>query len=80
MKILYNGWEEWIALKGKEINVGDGMRKTYHYVMGTWYDKETLELNETNDKSEDEDGFGIGGGFSSDRGHSNIVALGREDS
>ena len=36
--------------------------------MGTWYDKKTPELNGTNDKSEDEDGFGIGGGYSSDRG------------
>ncbi len=70
MKILYNGWEEWILSKGKEINVGDGTRKTYHYVMGTWYDKETPELKETIDKSENEDGFGIGGGYFSDRGHS----------
>jgi hypothetical protein len=38
--------------------------------MGTWYDKETPESKETNDKSEDEDGFGIGGGYSSDRGRS----------
>jgi hypothetical protein len=70
MKILYNGWEEWIASKGKEINVGDGTRKTFHYVMGTWYDKETPESKETNDESEDEDGFGIESGYSSDRGRS----------
>lgn len=69
MKILYNGWDEWITSKGKDINVGDGTRRTYHYVMGSWYDEEeTTELIETNDESEDEDGFGIGGGYSSDRG------------
>ena len=70
MKILYNGWEEWILSKGKEIKVGDGTRKTYHYVMGTWYDEETPESKETIDESENEDGFGIGGGYSSDRGRS----------
>ena len=33
--------------------------------MGTWYEKEgTTELHNTNDKREDEDGFG----YSSDRG------------
>ena len=45
MKILYNVWKEWILSKGKEINVGDGTRKTFHYVMGTWYDKETSASN-----------------------------------
>jgi hypothetical protein len=38
--------------------------------MGTWYNKETTELKETIDESENEDGFRIGGGYSSDRGHS----------
>ena len=61
MKILYNRWEEWIASKGKEIKVGDGTRKTYHYIMGTWYEKEIPEFHDTNDKSEDEDGFGLFG-------------------
>ena len=70
MKILYNRWDEWIASKGKEIKVGDGMRKTFHCVMASWYDEETPELKETNDESEDEDGFGIGGGYSFDRGRS----------
>ena len=70
MKILYNRWDEWITSKGKEIKVVGGMRKTFHYVMATWYDEETPESKETNDESEDKDGFGIGGGYSSDRGHS----------
>ena len=54
--------EEWIASKEKEINVGDGTRKTFHYVMGTWNDEEN--------KSKDEDGFGIESVYSSDRGRS----------
>ena len=62
--------EEWIASKEKEINVGDGTRKTFHYVMGTWNDEEIPELKETNDKSKDEDGFGIESVYSSDRGRS----------
>ena len=70
MKILYNRWDEWITSKGKEIKVVDGMRKTFHYVMATWYDEETPESKKTNDESEDKDGFGIGGGYSSDRGRS----------
>jgi len=35
MKILYNGWEEWIVSKGKEIAVGDGSKKTFHFIMGS---------------------------------------------
>jgi hypothetical protein len=33
MKILYNGWEEWILSKGKEIKVGDGTRIWEHGMM-----------------------------------------------
>ncbi len=38
--------------------------------MGTWYDEETLESKERIDESENEDGFGIGGRYSSDKGRS----------
>ena len=68
MKVLYNGWENWIVTKGKEINVSDGSRKTFHYVMGSWYDEKTRESKEKNDKSEEEDNSGEEGGYSSDRG------------
>jgi hypothetical protein len=57
-------------LKGKEITVGDGSRKTLHYVMGSWYDKETPEAKEKIDESEDDDTFGNDGGYSSDRARS----------
>jgi len=56
--------------KGKEITVGDGSRKTFHYVMGSWYDEETPEAKEKIDESEDDDTFGNYGGYSSDRARS----------
>ncbi len=40
MKVLYNRREEWIVSKGKDIAVGDGSKKTFHYIMGSWYDEE----------------------------------------
>jgi hypothetical protein len=70
MKVLYNGWEEWIVSKGKDIAVGDGSKKTFHYIMGSWYDEETPEYKEKIDESEDDDSFGNDGGYSSDRGRS----------
>lgn len=70
MKVLYNGWEKWIVTKGKEINVSDGSRKTYHYVMGSWYDEKTPESKEKNDESEEEYDSGEEGGYSSDRARS----------
>jgi hypothetical protein len=70
MKVLYNGWEEWIVSKGKDIAVGDGSKKTFHYIMGSWYDEETPESKEKIDESEDDDTFGNDGGYSSDRGRS----------
>ena len=70
MKVLYNGWEEWIVSKGKEIVVGDGSKKTFHYIMGSWYDEETPESKEKIDESEYDDTFENDGGYSSDRGRS----------
>ena len=70
MMVLYNGWEDWIVAKGKEVKVGDGSRKTFHYVMGSWYDEKTLESKEKNDESEEEDNSGDEGGYSSDRARS----------
>jgi len=71
MKVLYNGWEEWIVSKGKEITVGDGSRKTFHYVMGSWYDEKTPEAKEKIDESEDDDHTSKNdGGYSSDRARS----------
>ena len=63
MKILYNKWEEWIVSKGKEIIVGHGTKKSFHYVMGTWYDDETPVLKETINDEEDDDDFIFGDGI-----------------
>ena len=54
--------------KGKETKVGDGTKKTVQAVIAIWYE-ETPQAEKTNE-SEDEEGFGLVGGYSSDRGHS----------
>ena len=73
MIVLYNRWDDWIKMQGKEIQVGDGS-KTFHYVMGTWYDDddddETGGLKDTNDEideDEDKDGYGSDGNHSKHR-------------
>jgi len=70
MKVLYNGWENWIVTKGQEIKVSDGSRKTFHYVMGSWYDEKTGGSKEKNDESEEEENSEEEGGYSSDRARS----------
>ena len=62
MKVIYNKWERWITTKGKEIKIGEG-NKTFHSVMGTWYDTSAASLKTTND-TDDEEGGGVGGGVS----------------
>jgi len=69
MKVLYNGWEKWISVKGKELKVGDGSKKTFHHVMGSWSNEKTPESENKNDESEEEDS-GDEGGYSSDRARS----------
>ena len=64
MKILYNGWERWITTMGKNIKVGDGMTRTFHAVMATWYNE--TPKNQKSGKSEDDENFGEGG-YSSER-------------
>ena len=65
MKIIYNGWEKWITTTGKRITVGDGTTKTFHAVMATWYE-ETPQSKKRNE-SEDEEGFGLEGGYTLER-------------
>ena len=62
MKVIYNRWEVWIETKGKEINIGDGSRKTFMYVMGTWYVTAVETINESDDEEEGDSGY------ASDRG------------
>ena len=62
MKVIYNKWEVWIDTKGKEIKIGDGSRKTFKSVMGTWY----LPMVATEHKSDGEEERDSG--YGSDRG------------
>ncbi len=69
MRVLYNGWEKWITTTGSDIKIGDGLKKTFQTVMGTWREdsSQTLKMGE---KQDDEETWGLEGGYSSDRGHS----------
>jgi hypothetical protein len=68
MKIIYNGWEKWITTTGNRITVGDGTTKTFRAVMATLYE-ETPQSKKRNE-SENEEGFGLEGGYSLVRGRS----------
>jgi hypothetical protein len=60
MTILNDKWNEWLESKskGRDIRVGDGA-KTYHYVMGTWYDDDEIGKlkNDNISEDEEEDGY-----------------------
>ncbi len=49
--------------------IGDGLKKSFQTVMGTWREdsSQTLKMGENQD---DEETWGLEGGYSSDRGHS----------
>jgi hypothetical protein len=36
MRVLYNRWDRWITTTGSDIKIGDGSKKTFKTVMGTW--------------------------------------------
>ncbi len=67
--MLYSGWERWITTMGVDIKIGDGSKKTFQTVMGSWREdiSQTLIMGE---KQDDEETWGLEGGYSSDRGHS----------
>ncbi len=67
VRVLYNGWERWITTTGTDIKIGDGLKKTFQTVMGTWREDilQTLKMGERQD---DEETWGLEGGYSSDRG------------
>jgi hypothetical protein len=64
MTVVYNKWEKWITMKGKGMKIGDGTRKTFHAVMGMWYDNPAVKT--TNDRDDKEKR--VEGGYESDRG------------
>ena len=67
MRVLYNGWERWIATTGADIEIGDESKKTFQTVMGLWHEDflQTLTMGE---KQDDKEMWGLEGGYSSDRG------------
>jgi hypothetical protein len=54
MRVLYNEWERWITMAGSEIKIGDGSKKTFQTVMGTWQEdsSQTLKMGEKQDDEE----------------------------
>jgi hypothetical protein len=67
MRVLYNGWERWITTMGADIKIGDGSKKTFQTVMGSWHEdsSQTLKMGE---KQDDEETWELEGGYSSERG------------
>ena len=65
--MLYNGWGRWITTTGADIKIGDGSNKTFQTVMRSWCEdfSQTLKMGE---KQDDEETWGLEGGYSSDRG------------
>jgi hypothetical protein len=62
MRVLYNGWERWITTMGADIKIGDGSKKTFHTVLGSWHEdiSQTLKMGE---KQDDEETWGLEGGY-----------------
>jgi hypothetical protein len=54
---------------GSDIKIGDGLKKTFKTVMGTWCD-DSSQTSKMGEKQDDEDTWGLEGGYSSDRGRS----------
>jgi hypothetical protein len=67
MRVLYNGWERFITTMGADIKIGDGSKKTFQTVMGSWHEdiSQTLKMGERQD---DEETWGLKGRYSLDRG------------
>ena len=56
--MLYNGWERWNTTMGADIKIGDGSKKTFQTVMGSWRENisQTLKMGE---KQNDEESGGL---------------------
>ena len=64
--MLYSGWEKWITTMGSDIKIGDGLKKTFQTVMGTW--REDSQTSKMGEKQDDEEMWGLEGGYLFDRG------------
>ncbi len=67
MRVLYNGWERWITTTVADINIGDGSKKTFQTVMGSWHE-DFSQTSKMGEKQDDEVTWGLEGGYSSDKG------------
>ncbi len=65
IQVLYQGWDLWLEVYGKDLKIGDGTNKTYFLVMATWNDNEIDDRemvsksgtgNSSGDESVDSDG------------------------
>jgi hypothetical protein len=65
--VLYTGWERWITNMGADIKIGDGSKKTFQTVMGSWHE-DSSQILKMGEKQDDEETWGLEGGYSSDRG------------
>jgi hypothetical protein len=72
MRVLYNRWERWITTMGSDIKIGDGSKKTFQTVMETWRE-DSSQTSKMGDKQDDEETWGLEGGYSSDRGLSRHI-------
>ncbi len=68
-RVLYNGWERWITTTGSDIKIGDGSKKTFKTVMGKWRE-DSSHNSKMGEEQDDEETWGLDGGYSSDRSHS----------
>jgi hypothetical protein len=67
MRVLHNGWERWITTTGADIKIGDRSKKTFQTVMGSWHE-DSSQTSKMGEKQDDEETYGLEGGYSSDRG------------
>jgi hypothetical protein len=67
MRVLYNGWERWITTTGADTKIGDGSKKTFQTVMGSWRE-DISQTSKMEEKQDDEERWGLEGGYSSEKG------------
>jgi hypothetical protein len=67
MRVLYNGWERWITTMRSDIKIGDESKKTFQTVMGLWHE-DSSQTSKMGEMQDDEETWGLEGGYSSDRG------------
>ncbi len=67
MRVLYNGWEIWVTTTGADIKIGDGLKKIFQTVMGSWCE-DSSQTSKMGEKQDNEETWRLEGWYSSDRG------------